>query len=78
MCGLCIPDYQIALYQPDSRGEESYPVGTKRKVAVGLTNKELQVRSLLLKFSSGGQSGGDLFAPENSDKTGNLTLSDAR
>ena len=45
VCGLCTAPAEIALDAPDSRGEDSYPLGTKRKVAVGLTNKELRVNS---------------------------------
>ena len=43
LCGLCANPAEIKLNAPDSRGEESYPLGNKRKVAVGLTNKELRV-----------------------------------
>ena len=57
VCGLCTPEAELTLNAPDSRGEESYPLGSKRKVAVGLTNKELRVCERILL---------ELFAHESS------------
>ena len=57
VCGLCTPVDDLALAAPDSRGEDSYPLGSKRKVAVGLTNRELRVCERILL---------ELFAHESS------------